>query len=445
MARWILGIFSEVLRPVIAGMALFIGMLAAMISANAAVVPELSVRQDPPFALSFAYGAAVDPLGNIYVADTYNNRVIKYDPQGRPRRAWGSFGSELGQFYYPLGVAVGINPSTGGTRIYVADTFNHRIAVYDSQGRFQFVFGGLGSGDGQLDHPEGIAVLPHTASGTRDVCVADSRNARISCFSEQGTWKRSFYCSQCPGQRFFKPVGLAIRALTSGSYRLYVADNYPGQIHVIDGKGRWIRSFGGPGQSGELAFPDDIAVDPDDGAVFVTDTGFGVEQVSRFNPDGTFDYAFKSDGLNGFVSPHGLTMDGQGALYVVSSGTPSVTKFKIEAPALTAGLLPTASRQYWAETRGAWFDIAYNGVEQTCVGGASATITAPGRSWTIRTSASEIPVKWSFTPIKMDLTVAQISKIKDVWKSGGSVNVVTVFRARCADGTRLIANPTFTK
>ena len=445
MALWILGVFSKGFLTVITGMALVGGMLAAAISASAAVVPVLSVRQDPPFALSFAYGAAVDSLGNIYVADTYNNRVIKYDPQGRPRRAWGSYGSGLGQFYYPTGVAVGINPSTGSTRIYVADFNNGRIAVYDDQGRFQFVFGEFGSGDGQLHQPAAIAVLPKTPGGTRDVCVADSRNARISCFSEQGAWKRSFYCSECPDQRFMTPVGLAIRALKNGGYHFYVSDNYPGRIHVITGEGRWIRSFGGPGQSGELSLPDDIAVDPDDGAVFVTDTAFGIEDVSRFKPDGTFDYAFSHDGTDNFVSPHGLTMDERGNLYVVSSGIPSVTKFRIEAPELQVGVAPLVGRKFWLDSLGAWITVTYNGVEQTCVGRGSATITAPGQSWTIRTSESEITVDSSYSPIKMDLTLAQINQIKAVWKAGGRVNVVAAFRALCADGTRLTANDTFTK
>lgn len=446
MLTWLAGIFTRRLFTVAAAAAIVFGMPPAVISAFAAVVPQFNLQQDPAFVMGFAYGIAAEPLGPIYVADTYSHRVIKYDHLGRAVKTWGSEGSAQQQFYYPKGVAVGINPSTGTNRIYVADTGNHRIAAYDDQGRFQFTFGEYGSGQGQLIYPEAIAVLPaNTLGGTRDVCVTELGNARISCFSEQGVWKRSLYCHGCPGQGFIKPVGLAIRALPNGDYRYYVTDNYPGRIDVLDGNGHWIRSFGGPGESGELLFPDDLAVDQGDGSVYVTDTAFGIEQVSKFTSTGTFEYSFKSDGLNNFVSPHAITMDEQGAIYVVSSGSVTATKFKIESPALFAGDLLTVNRKYWIDTLGAWSRVAYNGVEQTCAGRGAAAITAAGQTWLIRTAASDITAKYDFTNVKMNLTVPQMSKIKAVWKTGGEIDVRVTFRATCQDGKRLTITDTFTK
>ena len=68
----------------------------------------------------------------------------------------GIFGTGDGQFNLPFGVAV--NPSTGN--VYVADTNNHRIQVFDTSGTFITKFGISGSGDGQFSAPVGVAVNP---------------------------------------------------------------------------------------------------------------------------------------------------------------------------------------------------------------------------------------------------------------------------------------------
>src|SRR5438094_4979731 len=67
------------------------------------------------------FSVAVDNSGNVYVVDSGNNRVEKFDSSGTFLTAWGSFGSGDGQFSSPRGVAVG--PSGN---VYVVDTNNNR-------------------------------------------------------------------------------------------------------------------------------------------------------------------------------------------------------------------------------------------------------------------------------------------------------------------------------
>ena len=75
---------------------------------------------------------AIAPGGDIYVADGYvNNRIVHFDRQGRFLRAWGSKGSEPGQFRVPHALAL---DSRG--RLYVADRGNARVQVFDPAGRF---------------------------------------------------------------------------------------------------------------------------------------------------------------------------------------------------------------------------------------------------------------------------------------------------------------------
>ena len=62
-------------------------------------------------------GVAVDSSGNVYVADNGNNRIQKFNSNGKFITKWGSYGTADGQFSSPIGVAV---DSSGN--VYVADS-----------------------------------------------------------------------------------------------------------------------------------------------------------------------------------------------------------------------------------------------------------------------------------------------------------------------------------
>ena len=81
--------------------------------------------------LQFPYGVAVDSSGNVYVADSANNRIQKFNSSGYFITKWGSLGSGDGQFFSPGGVAV---DSSGN--VYVADSMNARIQKFDIAGNF---------------------------------------------------------------------------------------------------------------------------------------------------------------------------------------------------------------------------------------------------------------------------------------------------------------------
>ena len=121
-------------------------------------------------------GVVVDSSGNVYVTDTSNNRIQKFDSTGNPLMKWGSEGSGDGQFNYPYGIAI-----DNEGNIYVADSNNHRIQKFDSEGNFLMRWGSEGTGDGQFRWFCGIAI-----SGSGDVYVADSENNRIQKFDSEG-------------------------------------------------------------------------------------------------------------------------------------------------------------------------------------------------------------------------------------------------------------------
>jgi streptogramin lyase len=79
---------------------------------------------------------AWDSDGNIYITDGYiNSRVAKYDKNGDWVKSWGSKGTGPGQFRLPHSIAIDRN-----NNVYVGDRSNHRIQVFDTDGKFQRMF-----------------------------------------------------------------------------------------------------------------------------------------------------------------------------------------------------------------------------------------------------------------------------------------------------------------
>jgi hypothetical protein len=84
---------------------------------------------------------AWDSQGNIYVADGIRNaRIAKYNPSGRWLMNWGSQGSGDGEFNVIQGIAIDANDN-----IYVADYENHRIQVFDTMGNYKRALAGFGA------------------------------------------------------------------------------------------------------------------------------------------------------------------------------------------------------------------------------------------------------------------------------------------------------------
>src|SRR4030042_1223850 len=92
-------------------------------------------------------GVAVDASGNVYVADTYNDRIQKFSSSGTYMTQWGTYGSSNGQFNWPSGVAV-----DASGYVYVADTYNNRIQRFDSSGGHPTSGGTYGTGSGRLNY-----------------------------------------------------------------------------------------------------------------------------------------------------------------------------------------------------------------------------------------------------------------------------------------------------
>ncbi|HEY4933870.1 MAG TPA: 6-bladed beta-propeller [Terriglobales bacterium] len=172
-------------------------------------------------------GMAVDNENRfLYVADTGLDQVLVYDADP-PYKFLRSIGTRSGKhdltgpgdFSYPTNVAVDADGS-----LFVSDTFNNRIEVFDAEGKFIRTFGKAGDGPGYFARPKGIAV-----DSDGHVWVADAVQNRVQVFTPEGRlliWMGGN--GLLPGQ-FSSLAGLAI----DKNNRVVTSEQYPGRVQIF--------------------------------------------------------------------------------------------------------------------------------------------------------------------------------------------------------------------
>ncbi len=172
-------------------------------------------------------GLAVDNENRfLYVADSELDQVLVYDadPPYKLLRTIGKPGSkhELttpGDFSRPTNLAVDKDGN-----LYVTDTFNDRVEIFDADGNFIRTFGKAGDGPGYFARPKGIAI---DADG--HIWVADAVQDRVQVFTPEG--QLLIYLGGhglLPGQ-FSTLAGLTI----DKNNRVLTSEQYPGRVQIF--------------------------------------------------------------------------------------------------------------------------------------------------------------------------------------------------------------------
>ncbi|MSQ33035.1 MAG: hypothetical protein EXR60_01230 [Dehalococcoidia bacterium] len=152
--------------------------------------------------------AAVSPrTGAIYISDGYgNSRVHKFTAEGRHLLSWGEPGVDPGQFIRPHNVVVDADD-----KVYIADRENHRVQVFDAEGKFLTMWNNIHRPDGMTMGPDGNIYIGEL-NGMPGVDDAPGLGHRVSILDRKGQLLARFGHpeeGEEPG-KFIAPHGIAV-------------------------------------------------------------------------------------------------------------------------------------------------------------------------------------------------------------------------------------------
>lgn len=300
---------------------------------------------------------AVDAKGNVYVADTINNRVRRIAPDGTITTfAGGGTGQPGAGSGGPATQAVLIGPSQvaldASGNVLIADPGGQRVARVGADGTLRTIAGGTSlvggfAGDGgpataaRLNMPRGVA-----ADAKGNVYFIDQLNNRVRKVSPEGTITTLAGTGTAGFSGDGGPAALAqIRPgagdlAVDASGNLYIADQLNNRIRKVDANGTITTVAGGgtdtkdgiPATQARIEFVSGVAVGPD-GSLFITDTA----RIRRVGPDGfittiagTGQTGFSGDGGPALQAqifrPGGLDVDAKGNVFIADTRNNRIRK-----------------------------------------------------------------------------------------------------------------------
>jgi predicted membrane-bound mannosyltransferase/DNA-binding beta-propeller fold protein YncE len=270
-----------------------------------------------PGQLLMPRNVAIGPDERIYVADSGNHRIQLFDSDGNFLGGWGSFGIEPGQFNEPWGIAVAEN------FVYVADTWNHRIQKFTLAGEFVALFGhsGLpevGDAAGLFYGPRDVLVLPDGR-----LLVTDTGNHRIQVLDSEGNFLDQLGPRGRQLGEMNEPVGLAV----GPDGFIYLADTWNARVQRLTPDVRPFDAWDVRAWRGESINNKPYLAADRNGQIYVTDPE--AYRVLIFNSRGDFLGRFgrfgQDAGSLGLIN--GIAVDAAGRVYVADMGNNRIVRY----------------------------------------------------------------------------------------------------------------------
>ena len=255
------------------------------------VKPVLSFGQQGSGDGMFHYplGVALNERDEIVVADEFNHRVQVFDSNGTFLKYFGHQGKNAGEFSQPFGIAIDKDRN-----IFISEWGNHRVQILSWEGRHLGSFGGQGSLDSQLSYPFGLSL-----DSNGHVIVADTGNKLIKVFTPDGR-----FVMKIGGQGSFSSP---VHCVQSGEYFI-VSDRNEHCIKVFSREGHFQYKFGKIGAGdGELNCPHFLSVTQSK-HLLVCDRNN--HRIQVFKVDGTFvqKFGLKGSNVGQFNEPFSLAV-----------------------------------------------------------------------------------------------------------------------------------------
>ncbi|HVP41881.1 MAG TPA: 6-bladed beta-propeller [Terriglobales bacterium] len=227
----------------------------------------LRIRGTQSMEFKSPIGVMTDDKDNIYVADSKLKSVMRFAPDGTPNASFGQADGLENPSYMAF--------DAGRRRMYVTDTHNHQVFVYNVDTlKLETKFGKHGTKKGELGFPVGVAVSPKTG----DIAVTNTQTCSVEIFTPEYKWKqRVGECGNSPGN-FTRPKGVAF----DQEGNIYVVDNAFNNFQVFDGQGHLRLFVGSPGVApGNFWLPNAIYIDKNN-KVYVSEFYGNRVQVFQF-------------------------------------------------------------------------------------------------------------------------------------------------------------------